>query len=179
MTSATDWMEPQSAQTSKSEAQMADTSWMEPGVIPAHWGYRPSRPSLGAQERRVTTSKVIRRDEGLVQALTLPTITVYNMRSIWAKINHLGDDINMRGTDLTFLTEIWQKEENKRHSFAIEEMLEMKGIKYISTPRPGAKRGGWCSYSISRRKVPSYKTQYRNHETIRMSICTSKTNRPG
>ena len=49
--------------------------------------------------------------------------SVYNMRSLWAKINNLGDNIIMRGTDLCFLTEIWQKQENKRLKYAIEEML--------------------------------------------------------
>ena len=84
-----------------SEAHISTTCWMEPDAIPAHWDHRPSHPSLGTQER-VTTRRVIRRDEGMVQALTLPTITVYNMRSIWAKIQNLGDDINMRGSNLCF-----------------------------------------------------------------------------
>ena len=96
---------------------------MDSGAIPAHWGYRPSRPAPETQERREPSRRVIRRDEGLVQALTLPTISVYNMRSLWAKLNNLGDDIIMRGTDLCFLTEIWQRQENKRHKYAIEEML--------------------------------------------------------
>jgi hypothetical protein len=67
---------------------------------------------------------------------------MYNMRSAWAKLNNLADDINMRETDLCFLTEVWQKKESKKHMSAIEEMMEMKGIQYISTPRPGAQRGG-------------------------------------
>ena len=61
---------------------------------------------------------------------------------MWAKIKNLGDDINMRETDLCFLTEIWMKEESKRHMLAIEELFEMKNIKDISTARPGGRRGG-------------------------------------
>ena len=123
------------------EAPPPTTSWMESHNIPVFWGNRMS-PALNNNEGRVPTRRVIRRDEGLVKALTLPTISVYNMRSIWAKIKNLGDDINMRETDICFLTEIWQKQENKKHRFKIEELLEMKGIQYISTPRPGARRGG-------------------------------------
>ena len=48
----------------------------------------------------------------------------------------------MRKTDLCFLTEVWQEAENKRHQAAIEELLELRGTKYVSTPRPGARRGG-------------------------------------
>ena len=85
---------------------------------------------------------MIRRDEGLVVALSLPTITQYNMRSLWAKAGNLADDINFRQSDICFLTEVWQSAENKKHKYKIEEMLEMKGINYISTPRPGIRRGG-------------------------------------
>ena len=55
----------------------------------------------------------------------------------------------MRSTDLSFLTEVWQRTENKRHQNAIEELLELKGIKYVSTPRPGARRGGGTALACS------------------------------
>jgi hypothetical protein len=85
---------------------------------------------------------VVRRDEGLVVALSLPTISQYNMRSLWAKAGNLADDINHRQSDICFLTEVWESAENKKHKLKIEEMLEMEGIHYISTPRPGSRRGG-------------------------------------
>ena len=50
--------------------------------------------------------------------------------------------MNERESDLNFLTEVWEKRENKKHQQKLEELFEMSGIKYISTPRPGAKRGG-------------------------------------
>ena len=64
------------------------------------------------------------------------------MRSIWFKLNGLADDIIERGADLSILSEVWEKQENQKHKSRIEEMLEMKGISYISTPRPGLRRGG-------------------------------------
>ena len=85
-------------------------------------------------------------------ALNLPVVSLYNMRSNWSKINNLADDINMRGTDLCFLTEIWEKQESKKHQRAIEEMMEMKGVKYISTPRVGGRRGGGVAIAYSPEK---------------------------
>ena len=113
-------------------------------------GHRPrneSNPSPGKCSR-----KTIHRDEGLVVALNLPVISLYNMRSCWSKINNLADDINMRGTDLCFLTEIWEKQESKKHQRAIEGMMEMKGVKYISTPRVGGRRGGGVAIAYSPEK---------------------------
>ena len=110
-------------------------------IVPSHWGYRPilTPPNEG---RPITARHAIRRDEGLVVALSLPNISLYNMRSIWAKAGNLADDILARQVDICFLTEVWQKLESKKHNYKIEEMLEMKGIHYISTPRPGSRRGG-------------------------------------
>ena len=53
-----------------------------------------------------------------------------------------------RETDIGFLTEVWEKKENKKHQFKLEEMLEMSGVKYISTPRPGAQRGGGAAIAV-------------------------------
>ena len=111
-------------------------------------GQRPIKKQIYVA--RNPARKVIRRDEGLVEALTLPSITLFNMRSIWPKIGNLADDINLRETDLCFLTEIWEKSENKKHQYSIEEMLEMKNINYISSPRPGSKRGGGVAIAFSR-----------------------------
>ena len=112
-----------------------------PAPVPSHWGFRPARPVQGVGWP-APARHVVRRDEGLVAALSLPSISLYNMRSLWAKAGSLADDILLRHTDICFLTEIWQKLESKRHNYKIEEMLEMKGIHYISTPRPGSRRGG-------------------------------------
>ena len=75
--------------------------------------------------------KTIRRDNKSVQALTLPRLTNYNMRSLFPKIGNFSIDMHERETDLSFLTEVWQKKENKKHQFKLEELLELSGIKYI------------------------------------------------
>ena len=43
---------------------------------------------------------------------------------------------------VVFHSEIWEQKENKKHQFKIHEMLEMKEISYISTPRPNRRGGG-------------------------------------
>ena len=47
-----------------------------------------------------------------------------------------------RDIDVAFLSEVWERSENKKHQYKIEEMLELRGIHYISTPRPGRRGGG-------------------------------------
>ena len=58
-------------------------------------------------------------------------------------------DIDMRWTDLCFLTEVWEKQESRRHQHSIQEMFEMKGIKYISTSRLDGRRGGGVAIAYS------------------------------
>ena len=72
-------------------------------------------------------------------ALNLPSVATYNMRSVFPKISNLKDDILERSIDCAFLVEIWEKAENKKHQYEIEKMLELNGLKYLSTARPG----GW------------------------------------
>ena len=73
-------------------------------------GIMSTRPNNTTPEegRARTARRVVRRDKGLVAALSLPSITLYNMRSIWAKAGNLADDIVFRHTDNSFLTEIWE-----------------------------------------------------------------------
>ena len=73
------------------------------------------------------------------QALNLPSVATYNMRSLFPKILSLKNDLLERAIDCAFLVEIWEKSEKKQHQYEIEKMLEFDGLKYISTARPG----GW------------------------------------
>ena len=83
------------------------------------------------------------------------------MRSFFPKCDNFARDMEERESDLSFLTEVWEKSEKKKHQFKLEELLEMRGIKYISTPRPGAQRGGGAAiavrlekYNISKLNIP-------------------------
>ena len=130
----------------------------EPQHIPTQIGYRPSKVIY---ERPPKSRKTIRRDNKTVQALTLPKMSNYNMRALFSKIGNFSLDMQERESDISFLTEVWQKKENKKHQFKLEEMFELSGIKYISTPRPGAQRGGGAAiavrtekFSISKLNIP-------------------------
>ena len=112
-----------------------------PHQIPVQIGFRPWHKAP-QQRSNMSNNVMIHRDNRFVHSLDLPTFTVYNMRSIWSKINNLAEDIEDRNVDISFLSEVWEKKESKRHQQGIENLLEMKGISYISTPRPGTKRGG-------------------------------------
>ena len=100
-------------------------------------GYRPTKVIY---ERPPIYRKTLRRDNKTIEALSLPRITNYNCRSLMPKIRSFAQDMIERESDISFLSEVWQKEENKKHKAKLEELLEISGIKYISTPRPGAKR---------------------------------------
>jgi hypothetical protein len=111
-----------------------------------------NRPAPVVPESRQTTRLTVQRSNDLVNALSAPRVTLYNVRSACSKWNNISEDIKMRETDLCFLTEVWQKAENKKHQKAIESMLELTGIKYISTPRPGARRGGGTAMACNQEK---------------------------
>ena len=112
----------------------------EPLRVPVWCGHRPLRPAQ--EERRVSVRRTVRRDNRLVEALSLPSFTGYNMRSARAKLRSLGEDMEMRETDLSFLCEVWEREDSKDFQDKVEEVLEMTNIHYISNPRRGNRRGG-------------------------------------
>ena len=114
-----------------------------PQPIPVHISPRPQHyPQIIKIDKKHRNNITVKRDNRLVEALSLPIFTVYNMRSIWSKLSSLAEDMEERDTDLTILSEVWEKKENTKHQAKIEELLEIKDTKYFSTARPGNKRGG-------------------------------------
>ena len=67
------------------------------------------RPRKLAQCRQASALKIIKRDNRIVQAHSLPTILNFNMRSFFPKHVNFCDDIEERQGDVAFLTEIWEK----------------------------------------------------------------------
>ena len=126
-------------------------------------GYRPPKSE---QSRLPPFRKTIRRDNKVLQAQSLPKFSLYNMRSLVPKIGHFGTDMEDRNCELSFLTEIWQKLENKKHQFKIEELFEMKGMKYISTPRPGNKRGGGAAIVVNTERFSITKLNVQNDKNL-------------
>ena len=121
----------------------------QPQYIPIQIGNRPTKVIY---ERPLSSKKTIRRDNKKVQALTLPKLTNYNVRALFPKIGNFALDMKERESDISFLTEVWEKKEKKKHQHKLEELLELSGIKYISTPRPGAQRGGGAAIAVRQEK---------------------------
>ena len=138
---------------------MSFTASIDPLHIPVHMNYRPD--NYFSQLRLPPVRRVIRRDNKVLQARSLPKLSCYNMRSLMPKCVNFGTDMDNRSCSVSFLTEVWQVAENKKHQQKIEELFELKGLKYISTPRPGTRRGGGAaivvntdSFSLSKLNVP-------------------------
>ena len=88
------------------------------------------------------------------------------MRSLFPKIQNFSEDMLERQRDIAILTEIWQKEESKKHQLKIEKMFEMSGIQYISTPRSGAKRGGGAAIAIRTENFTISKLNIENPKSL-------------
>ena len=67
------------------------------------------------------------------------------MRSLFPKLNGYKNDLIQREIGLSLLSEVWEKKGKRKHKVEIEKMLQIEGLKYISTPRPSSKRGGGCA----------------------------------
>ena len=99
----------------------------------------------GQRRECAPTRHTIRRNDKLLKCLSLPIISVSNLRSLLPKINSFKKDILERDIGLALLCEIWQVKGKKKNMCEIEKMLEIEGLKYISTPRASYKRGGGCA----------------------------------
>jgi hypothetical protein len=53
--------------------------------------------------------------------------------------------ISERMLGLSLLSEIYEVKGKKKHVSEVTKMLELDGLKYISTPRASYKRGGGCA----------------------------------
>ena len=141
-----------------SDASFSNAVQYESQKISVQIGHRP--PKIFENTRLPSFRKTIKRDNKVLQAITLPKFLSYNMRSLGPKLSNFSADMEDRMCGLSFLVEIWQKADNKKHIFQIEELLELRGIRYISTPRPGKKRGGGAAiaakiehYSLSKLNI--------------------------
>ena len=94
----------------------------------------------------------------MVLGESLPIISVSNMRSLIPKILNFKNDLIDRDISVALLSEVWEKSSCKKHQFEIEKMLQMDGLKYISTPRT-TKRGGGAAIVVNLRKFSVEKIQ--------------------
>ena len=116
-----------------------------PNCPPPPW-YEGYIPNI---QKRVPVRKTIRRDNRLNKSILLPIISVSNLRSLMPKIKNFAKDMHERCISLALLTEVWEKAQKKKHIFEIDKLLNMEGLKYISTARPSTKRGGGAAIVVN------------------------------
>ena len=92
-------------------------------------------------------------------ALHLPTVATYNCRSLFPKIENFKTDMMERDISVSLLSEIWEKSEDKGHSFEVEKMLQLSGLKYLSKSRPSNKRGGGVALVVNLEKFSCEKLE--------------------
>ena len=69
----------------------------------------------------------VKRNNKLIDALSVPRMALYNVRSAWSKWDNMEEDVDNRQKNfflVSFYTDVWQKIENKKHQKAIETILQ-------------------------------------------------------
>ena len=94
----------------------------------------------------------IHRNERIQKSASMPVIAVANVRSLLPKLNSFVEKIENEEIDITLVCEVWEKTGKKNRGFQakVEEIMEMKGWKYISCgARPSGKRGGGAAILVN------------------------------
>ena len=117
---------------------------------PPPWFDKHEQRDIRKSESK-SNRKTIRRDQKLLVGESLPIISVSNVRSLNPKIGNVKNDIFDRNISISILSEVWEKTNCQKYQFELEKMLQMDGLKYISTPRL-TKRGGGAAIIVNLRK---------------------------
>ena len=106
---------------------------------PPPW-YEEYTPRIVNMKQSKQNLRTIRRDNRVTECETLPIISVSNVRSLMPKINSFKNDMRDRDISLALLSEVWEKANCKKQQSEVEKMLNLDGLKYVSTP--GRKKKG-------------------------------------
>ena len=102
--------------------------------------YDDYTPRVVNKKQSTVNRITIKRDNRLVVGESLPIISVSNLRSLTPKLNNFKNDMIEREISVALLSEVWEKKSCKKQQYEVQKMLQMDGLKYISTPRT-TKRG--------------------------------------
>ena len=94
-------------------------------------------------------------------------------RSIWKKLKNFITEAEETGQGIGLPSEVWQKKESKNHKGKIEEMLEISGISYASTPRPG-RRGGGSAITCDEKKYDMKHIRVENPDELEVTFAIIK-----
>ena len=116
---------------------------------PPAW-YEQYRPTIRHNTAKMNNITVKRSNKQL-GGISLPTVSVSNLRSLGPKLYSFKNDLIQREISVALCSEVWEKTNSKKYQFEIEKMLQMEGLKYISTPRT-TKRGGGAAIIVNTEK---------------------------
>ena len=139
-------------------------SMVTPTTPPPPW-YDVYTPRVIDPRQSRVNRKTIRRDNRLMMSETLPIMSVSNLRSFWPKLNNFKNDMAQRDISLSMLSEVWEKANCKKQQLELDKMLNMDGLKYISTPRT-TKRGGGAAIVVSLKKFTLEKIEVLNPDKV-------------
>ena len=114
-----------------------------------------ARTHQATQRDAPTVRKNISTNSKIQASATLPVVAVANVRSILPKLNSLIEKIENEEIDVSLVVEVWEKmgKKNRHFQSKVEEIMEMKGLKYISCgARPSGKRGGGAAILVNTEK---------------------------
>jgi hypothetical protein len=131
---------------------------------PPPW-YEHYTPRVINPTESKSNRKTIRRDNRLMMSQSLPILSVSNLRSLWPKLNNFKIDMAERSIGAAMLSEVWEKTNCKKQQFELEKMLNMEGLKYISTPRQ-TKRGGGAAIVVSLEQYTLEKLEVMNPDKV-------------
>ena len=124
--------------------------WVQPDVCyedPPAW-YEAYNPRIRDPRQSRLNRITIKRDNRFVIGESLPIIAVSNLRSLAPKLNNFKQDMIEREISVGLLSEVWEKASCRKQQYEMEKMLQMDGLKYISTPRT-TKRGGGAAIVVN------------------------------
>ena len=122
------------------------------------------------------------KQDKITAARCLPKVATYNLRSLLPKIVSLSTDILERKIDCSFLSEIWEQVDNINHQFEIEKLLELNGLKYISTSRKPSRNGvsyGGAAIIVNLEKFSCEKIPVHIPQNIEAVWCLLRPKNPG
>ena len=76
---------------------------------------------------------------------------------------------------VAFHSEIWEKKEKKKHQEKLQELLEIKGIKYISTARQ-KKRGGGSAITVDTERYSLKEIKIDNPHNLEITYALLRPN---
>ena len=144
------------------------------------WGHKNNPPAwyeefiprkLDRKQSKLNL-KTVKMDNRLSNSDSLPILSVSNVRSLLPKIQNsefriqnFKMDLAERDISLSLLSEVWEKQNCKKQQKEFDNMLNIDGLKYISTPRLN-KRGGGAAIVVSLKKFSLDKIEIGNPDKV-------------